>query len=70
MFIYIFLEVTKAHLTLADVLLDISFYLHPLVVQNLAGDFLNFTFDFFNSAFYLIFVHKGLLIINFVMTSA
>jgi len=59
----IFLEVTKALLDLADVFLDISFYLHTLVVQYHAGGFFDFTFGFFDSAFYLIFVHECLLII-------
>ena len=62
-FLNIFLEITKTRLNLADVLLDISFYLHTLVIQYHASGFLDFTFGFFDSAFYLIFVHERLLII-------
>jgi hypothetical protein len=57
------LEMTKAAL-------DLSFCLHSLVVQYMAGDFLDFTFDFFDSAFSVVFVHESLLIMNLTMTVA
>lgn len=54
-FLEFVLDVTKARLNLADVLLDISFNFHSIVVQYHTGGFLDFAFSFFYSAFYLIF---------------
>jgi len=59
-FLDIFLEITDASLNLADVFLGVSFYLQARIVEYPAGDFLDFTFGFFDSAFYLVFVHDGL----------
>jgi len=60
----VILEITIARLDFADGLLDLALFLYPLVAHNLAGDFLSFTFRFFDSAFDLIFVHDYLPTMN------
>ena len=62
-FINIILKITKACIDFTNVFLEVAFQLHVIVVQLLAGNFLNIIFGFFDAAFYLIFVHECFLII-------
>ena len=45
-------EITVTLLDLADILLDISFHFQSIVIQQHARSFLNFSFDFFDSALF------------------
>ena len=55
-FFNILLDITIARLGFADILLDVSLYLHAFVIQHFAGGFLDGTFGFIDPAIDLVFV--------------
>jgi hypothetical protein len=60
----VFLKIAIVRLEVADVFLSLPFFFQVLITDYLAGDFLDFTFRFFDSALDLISVHDGLLLMN------